>query len=198
MLVEPPEMVLECDEFSHPKDPAEVVEYFEKNENEEVYVAEDGYVYFRHYNGCGQPRHKNIGEDIRAIVKSEPMQKYLKSMIDGSRLRLLPEDWSIFLMEADTVGGHGDKKYALITYDIPGFIGDEYKMSVSASQTDTPSKIKIDVSLTRPENWHFDGQDHSNYHIYLRLVEGKVFYPLSLGTADRFIASASRLLVEHS
>ena len=50
-----------------------------------------------------------------------------------------------------------------------------YSLNVGARRDVSKKHIDISVIVTRPEAWHFDGQDSINYPIYLYLVRGKVF-----------------------
>jgi hypothetical protein len=153
--------------------PKKVSDYFSNNPSEQVCRFRDGFIYFR---GPSLARLLDIGPEINRLFKMNALQKYLENIVADNKPQLAPKDWSIFQIESgDTM--RNDGKYCGVTFDIPLEENNPIKVCVSAKQKNKKDKIEVDVFFTSPGFIHFDGQEHSDYPVYLDLVTGEIMNP---------------------
>ena len=178
ILTKPPVITLR---YEHPtpeyENPPDSIEFFRQNPDHVAFRASDGFYYF---NSETAVRMLDLSDDIARIVAMDEVANYLKTVGTNGSLNLVPAEWRRQMAEGGTTNRRIEDKlrkdadYASLTFSISGQ-DNPYSLNVGARRDVSKKHIDISVIVTRPEAWHFDGQDSINYPIYLYLVRGKVF-----------------------
>ena len=129
-----PEMIISNGNFDEYETPAEVESYFAGEPEEEVaYKFIDDFVYSRDKSYL---RVKDITNEVRRILESNEMKKYLQQIFDGEKLRLKPlidtflnENGTIIAMQKDAYNAFSKNNYD-IKLAVEGKLISQYNKAV--------------------------------------------------------------------